>query len=186
LEKRSVQHPTQDRLRLTKHDINLWMKASLTNTESCGTPEQTFAKFAVRRFPKNIFIRFKKSKVSLPVKQTSTRCFKRFAPMGVDRDNLLKSCANLLQECKILYLSQRIPELIYNLLCYYHAAINLMPFANINNSVFMAQINSILRLSRISHIPHANLDCFALITSYTLFVKIAKAKNPYLPLSNLK
>ncbi|HPF02241.1 MAG TPA: hypothetical protein PLV06_06145 [Bacteroidales bacterium] len=64
--------------------------------------------------------------------------------------------------------------LIDQLAKYYHNAIHWMPFAHINNSLFMGQINCILRFRGYSSVPHSDLDTYAQLTSTNNFVGIFK------------
>ena len=57
---------------------------------------------------------------------------------------------------------------------YYHNAINWMPFPHVNNSLFMGQINALLRHNKLSSVPHSKLDVYALLTSTRNFVPIFK------------
>jgi hypothetical protein len=57
---------------------------------------------------------------------------------------------------------------------YYHNVIHWMPFAYVNNSLFMGQVNCILRHNNMNSIPHGNLDTYAMLTSTHNFIGIFK------------
>jgi hypothetical protein len=62
--------------------------------------------------------------------------------------------------------------LLTSLSDYYHLAINWMPFSQVNNSLFMGQINVILRHCNLQSTPHGYLDLHALTQPYNEFRKI--------------
>jgi hypothetical protein len=55
---------------------------------------------------------------------------------------------------------------------YYHSFINWMPFAHVNNSLVLGQINVLLRLCGFKSVPHGKIDMSALITSTKVFFQI--------------
>lgn len=57
---------------------------------------------------------------------------------------------------------------------YYHNAINWMPFAHVNNSLFMGQVNVLLRQNNLQSVPHSKMDVYALLTSTKNFTPIFK------------
>ncbi|MBY0369483.1 hypothetical protein K2X33_02280 [bacterium] len=63
-------------------------------------------------------------------------------------------------------------ELCKALAVSYYANINWMPFAGINNSLFMAQVNTILRHFGLKPMIHADLDYLALSSPSEVFQKV--------------
>jgi hypothetical protein len=103
------------------------------------------------------------------VKKISILKYKREAPCGKVREELQAACAQLMNIMRKRYLEKKYSECVKLLSAYYHAAISLMPFNNINNSLFMAQVNSIALLCGYSAIEHGNLDSFAMLMSHSAF-----------------
>jgi hypothetical protein len=68
--------------------------------------------------------------------------------------------------------SERSDTIADSIFRYYHSAINWMPFSNINNSILMAQVNSLRRCLGVSPLPHGNLDTFALLTTSDGFLRL--------------
>jgi hypothetical protein len=64
---------------------------------------------------------------------------------------------------------ERLFELI---VLYYHGGINWMPFSNINNSIFMAHMNSLRRCIGLRPLAHANLDVLGLLASSSGFKRL--------------
>lgn len=55
---------------------------------------------------------------------------------------------------------------------YYHTGIHWMPFSMVNNSIFMGQVNVMLRHFGFHTIPHDGLDYLALSTDHAVFRRI--------------
>jgi hypothetical protein len=118
-------------------------------------------------------------KLRASVCRRNSRRFVRRAPRGKERELLMASCAALLQECRRFYFKDDMPRMMGALLAYYHTSINTMPFANINNSLFMCQVNVLLRLMNMPTLPHGKLDQYALICSYKPFVNMVGILHPF-------
>lgn len=95
--------------------------------------------------------------------------YEREAPCGKTREELQAACARLMNIMREKYLEKKYSECVSLVGAYYHAAINLMPFNNINNSLFMAQVNSIALLCGYSGVEHGSLDSYAMLTSSSAF-----------------
>lgn len=74
--------------------------------------------------------------------------------------------------CRLVTLDQSKNHFFDLLAEYYHNAINWMPFAHVNNSLFMGQINVLLRHYNFKTVPHSKLDVYALLTSTGNFVPL--------------
>lgn len=181
LERRRIQHPTKDIVMVTDGDVAVLAEAKVEGSEALSANDSLdFSNALSVHGSKRFYIRFKNCRVRLPVMEHSRRRFSRYAPSGSDRACLLQSCSEKIERCRTLLWHGKSRQLIDELLGYYHAAVNLMPFANINNSLFMAQVNAILRLVGLRPLPHASLDSYALILSYHCFAKVAMSNNPSL------
>jgi len=51
-----------------------------------------------------------------------------------------------------------------------------MPFSNINNSILMAQVNSLRRLCGLGGIAHGGMDLLAMISSPAAFLEVIGAR----------
>ena len=91
----------------------------------------------------------------------------RHAPTGVIRTHLFERCSQLatLIRNEFFQKTTRLPRFLLLLFFHYHSCINLMPFSNVNNSIFMGQVNACLRSIGMQGLPHTNWDTAAFITA---------------------
>jgi len=171
LEMDGILHPATDVLRLKKSEwsalqsiphssaakIVKWPKGGKVPICEIGNPL-----FVISFSPSN-------PSCSIHVDFRSDGTFIRKAPLGVARSLLFSKTEKLMDNIKSTIRNGNIIE-IYNLLSeYYHSAINLMPFSNINNSLFFGQLNSILRICRLNSMLHGSLDSIAMLSSNKAF-----------------
>jgi hypothetical protein len=180
LEAMHILHPTEDIVAIADEDLNLMIKAKACVVRPSISHSINSNSWSGQRGPKRFHVRFSKCSVQLSVTKLSRCLFTRCAPVGNERDKLLRSCSETMEHCRSLVSCGETRTLSQGLLCYYHLAVNLMPFANINNSLFMGQINAILRLVGLSSLPHSSLDSLALILPCESFVRAATMKHPSL------
>lgn len=155
LEVKGIDHPACDILSLPKY-IRTVMQGMHQGNAYTRTP------FYVK------FLGLKS--VKLEVLQVKKMVFQRQAPVGETRVKLFAHCeARMMEICKLVEKGGGAKQVIALLPGYYHAAINLMPFANINNSIFMAQVNAIRRAYGAKPLLHKHWDSIALLSSEECF-----------------
>jgi hypothetical protein len=176
LETRGIEHPSADILRLKKHEWTSLLAISApsvakiiqwpegTRIPVCDKKKSCFAiKFPVENTPCTVHVDFR-----------GDGSFVRSAPVGTTREMLfsyVEQCmGEIIEKTKKGY-DENICDALVE---YYHAAINLMPFSNINNSLFWGQINSILRLVGLNSTPHGRFDIIAMLTSPRAFSEYSK------------
>jgi hypothetical protein len=159
LEVEGVDHPICDNLSLPKC-IRTGMQGMVQKNAYNTTP------FHVN-FP-NL------NNAKVEVVKVKRAIFQRQAPVGETRAMLFADCeARMLDIQKLIDEGGGIDSVFSLLPGYYHAAINLMPFANINNSLFMAQVNAIRRVYSAKPLLHNNWDSIALLSSWECFDTLA-------------
>jgi len=171
LENDAIQHPATDILRLKRSEHN----------ELLGLTEPSVSKHIIwercNRNPHKRYATFKFSvnfltatgQVAIPVNFKGSGNFIREAPRGTERDNIFAYVAETMNKIKESWAHLSRSDFILFASRYYHSAINLMPFSNINNSLFCGQINSLLRLRGMKSIPHGRLDIISMLTSPQAF-----------------
>ena len=184
LEENGIEHPTEDIVFLTDQDLTMLANARAHSIAVLPVDYLSMSDDAPGRNNGLFHIRLMGCDVRLPVVRHSKYRFSRRAPAGTCNTRLLQICSQQIQECRALFMSNKLRELIRHLVAYYHTALNLMPFANINNSLFMGQINAVMRLAAFPCVPHASLDSFALVCSYDSFAEVVRARNPSLDCSD--
>lgn len=108
--------------------------------------------------------------VKIDVRRVKGMIFERQAPKGKSREKLFAFCEAIMTKIQKQVAKAGGEKQVLALLPkYYHAAINLMPFANINNSIFMAHVNAIRRLIGAKPLLHKYWDYIALISSVECF-----------------
>lgn len=180
LEANGVEHPTEDVVILTHNELCALADArahgiAVLPIDNCHVSDD--AKASINGL---FYIKPMDCDVRLPVVRHSQYRFSRQAPEGVCQARLLEICSQRIKECRSMFLSNKTRDLIRHLLAYYHTALNLMPFANINNSLFMGHVNAIMRVVALPCLPHASLDSFALVCSYDSFATVVRTTNPAL------
>jgi hypothetical protein len=184
LEARRIQHPTKDILTMTDDELAILEKlkayANAKSQDSSSELSDALSQKGQQRY----YINFRNCFVRCLVIRHSRRKFSRRAPSGSTVSCLLINCSEALKRCRSFFLKRQVPELLNELLGYYHMAINLMPFANINNSIFMGQVNIVMRLAGFQPLPHSSLDSFALILPHDLFARAVTATHPELAFIN--
>jgi hypothetical protein len=157
LEELNIPHCKTDILRLSSKERNLLQKAQGKTVLSTSNMPIFKVKF------------YELSRTTCAVENKKKFIYKREAPCGNVREELQAACAKLMNIMRKRYLEKKYSECVKLLGAYYHTAVNLMPFNNINNSLFMAQINSIALLCGYSAIEHGNLDSYAMLMSHSAF-----------------
>ena len=160
LEVLNIPHCTTDILSLEKKERQLLQKTkgnTVLSTSNIPIFEVDFYKL-----PRT---------TSLVIKKNISK-YEREAPCGKTREELQAACARLINIMREKYFKKKYSECVSLVAAYYHAAINLMPFNNINNSLFMAQVNSIALLCGYSAIEHGNLDSYAMLMSHSAFQEL--------------
>lgn len=172
LESRGIDHPAIDRFRLSCNEFE--MLKSCKGATGCRSLEWVAGRGPVicHRGKFKFSVRFRNPNAVCLVSLCSRHGFVRSAPIGRTRDALFSSCAAQMTKIKELYHQGYSSELLHSSWAYYHAAINLMPFSNINNSIFMAQVNSLRRLCGLSGIVHRRMDLLAMISSPAAFLEV--------------
>lgn len=107
--------------------------------------------------------------VATIVSYTPNHYFHRSAPREDQAAQLLAHVSELMDRLKAMSNSDWQSHGLLVLADYYHSAINLMPFANVNNSIFMAHVNAILRGNGHHGLQHANFDSAAMLSSAPTF-----------------
>ena len=159
LEVQGVDHPACDILCLPK-SIRALMEGMEQENAYNTTP------FHVK------FLNLNSAKVE--VFRVNNMSFQRHAPIGEAREELFSHCEARMMAIRDLVDNEDGETSILALLPgYYHAAINLMPFANINNSLFMAQVNAIRRICSVNPLLHNHWDSIALLSSWQCFDALA-------------
>lgn len=157
LEELNILHCKTDILKLNLKERELLQKTE-GKTVLSNSNSQIF-KVEFYELPRTICLVENKKKFS----------YQREAPCGMPRKKLQASCARLMNIMREFYLENNYSECVNLLSAYYHTAINLMPFNNVNNSLFMAQVNSISLLCGYSGVEHGSLDSYAMLTSSSAF-----------------
>lgn len=93
-------------------------------------------------------------------------------PTGQDYAMMRKMCEKKMYHIRCNWNPEKRSEMTILISLYYHAAINWMPFSNVNNSILMAQINYLRRSLGVEPLAHSNLDKFALLTSSKGFLQL--------------
>lgn len=93
-------------------------------------------------------------------------------PTGDNYAKMKNYCQTCIENVKKEWLESSVERISELILSYYHAGINWMPFSNINNSIFMAQMNSLRRCLRLRPLAHANLDVLGLLASSSGFKRL--------------
>ena len=93
-------------------------------------------------------------------------------PTGHDYQVMRELCETWISRIKRDWHSKSSVKMIDYITSYYHAAINWMPFSNINNSILMAQMNSLRRRLGVDPLAHNNLDTLALLTDQNGFLRL--------------
>ena len=95
-------------------------------------------------------------------------------PTGLMFDKMNEYCELRIQNVRESWLDSSIERLSDLIALYYHAGINWMPFSNINNSIFMAHMNSLRRCIGLRPLAHANFDVLGLLASSNGFKRLLK------------
>lgn len=157
LEELNIPHCKTDILRLSNKERNLLQKTqgkTVLSTSNIPIFEVDF---------------YELPRITCSVENKKKFTYKREAPCGKTREELQAACARLMNIMRKKYLEKKYSECVKLLSAYYHTAINFMPFNNINNSLFMAQVNSIALLCGYSGVEHGSLDSYAMLTSSSAF-----------------
>jgi len=157
LEELNIPHCKTDILRLNSKERNLLHKAQGKTVLS--TSNMSIFKVDFYELPRT----------TCAVENKKKFIYEREAPCGKTRVELQDACARLMNIMRERYFEKNYCECVKLLSAYYHTAINLMPFNNINNSLFMAQVNSIALLCGYSGVEHGSLDSYAMLTSSSAF-----------------
>lgn len=157
LEVLNIPHCTTDILRLEKKERQLLQKTHKKTVLSNSNPQIFEVDF------------YDLPGITCPVKQIKKYSYQREAPCEKTREELQKACSELMSRIRKMFKGGLHHSCVELLSAYYHAGINLMPFNNINNSLFMAQVNSIALLCGYSAIEHGNLDSYAMLMSHSAF-----------------
>jgi hypothetical protein len=157
LEALNIPHCKTDILRLSSKERNLLQKAQGETVLS--TSNMRIFKVDFYELPRT----------TCAVENKKKFIYEREAPCGKTRRELQTACARIMNIMRKRYLEKKYSECVKLLSAYYHTAINLMPFNNINNSLFMAQVNSIALLCGYSGVEHGSLDSYAMLTSSSAF-----------------
>ena len=184
LEENGIEHPTEDVVFLTDQHLTTLASARARSIAVLPVEYLAMSDDAAGVHNGLFHIGLMGCDICLPVVRHSKHQFSRRAPVGECKARLLQICSQQIQECRALFMSNKLRELIRHLIAYYHTALNLMPFANINNSLLMGQINAVMRLAAFPCVPHASLDSFALVCSYDSFAEVVRACNPSLDFSD--
>ena len=178
LESENIAHATRDIIDFSPGDIDLLRSATEKNGFSGQGASQTEIS-PLDAVPHTTFdIAFARCALKWPISRASRTRFVRAAPRSKGRDLLLSACAQSLSVCKRWFAERRRRLLLEELIVYYHQAINLMPFGNINNSLLMNQLNAIRRLLGAKPLPHGKLDSFALVLSHRPFRRLVMLLHP--------
>jgi len=205
LEAKNIAHPTVDVIEMTSHELTLLCNAEAkiphasTDSDKCCVSKRIRSSLSAlvdkhSAKPPAKKLRDKPEQVCkahyslalyeylarLPVCRIKKHQFARCAPVGKRREDLIIHCSELISRCTYFYRRMDISNMLRMLFAYYHTAINLMPFANINNSLFMCQVNALLRWLDIQTLPHGKLDQYALICSYKPFLRVLVVLHPLL------
>jgi hypothetical protein len=92
-----------------------------------------------------------------------------YNPIGIDYAKMKDYCEIRIKNLKEAWLDSSMERLFELIVLYYHGGINWMPFSNINNSIFMAHMNSLRRCIGLRPLAHANLDVLGLLASSSGF-----------------
>lgn len=157
LEELNIPHCKTDILHLKLKERNLFQKTEGKTVLSNSTSQIFEVEF------------YELPKTTCSVLKNCFSKYQREAPCGKTREELQKVCCELMARIRKMYKRGLHHSCVELLSAYYHTAINLMPFNNINNSLFMAQVNSIALLCGYSAIEHGNLDSYAMLTSSSAF-----------------
>jgi hypothetical protein len=157
LEVLNIPHCTTDILRLEKKERQLLQKTHRKTVLSNSNTQIFEVDF------------YNLPGITCPVKQIKKYLYQREAPCGKTREELQNACAELMSRIRKMYKGGLHHSCVELLSAYYHTGINLMPFNNINNSLFMAHVNSIALLCGYSVIEHGYLDYCAMLMSHSAF-----------------
>ena len=176
LEEKGIEHPAIDYRNISRRLLKQLMScdgptAASGLVTSTGPRTNTLAALDESEF--RVF--FRDCSITCPVRMVGGNAFHRHAPAGSDYATLLEYAGMLIGRIRSRIQAGLAPS-SSTVAEYYHAAINLTPFSNINNSILMAQVNSIRRLSGLRGIPHGELDWLAFLTSWSAFIEIYESQ----------
>lgn len=117
-------------------------------------------------------IHFPGTEIKLEVIITDSGDLECRNPLGQTYEQMRELCDAQMSRIRRCWGSERSDTIADSIFRYYHSAINWMPFSNINNSILMAQMNSLRRCLGVSPLSHCNLDTFALLTNSNGFMRL--------------
>jgi hypothetical protein len=112
------------------------------------------------------------TEIKLEVFITESGDLERRNPIGQTYEQMRELCDGQMSRIRRRWGNESPDMIVDSIFHYYHAAINWMPFSNINNSILMAQMNSLRRCLGATPLPHGNLDTFALLTTSDGFLRL--------------
>lgn len=168
-----IPHPAKDVFELTEEEFHV---LSSIGSDSFGDELEwsCSAGKATRRSGSTgaYQINFPEAELRLEVTVTESGALECRNPTGRTYELLRKLCEKQISRIKSNWGSRSPVGMIDDISSYYHAAINWMPFSNINNSILMAQMNSLRRRLGFEPLLHGNLDTVALLTNRNGFLRI--------------
>jgi hypothetical protein len=177
----NIVHPFRDFIRFTKHNASILQEEEYFEEIYCKRRRTFYYEKTpgIRgTCPLNTVIEFDNFFYKKEFKFSSDGYFKMAHPQDDCYQYFQEGVKNLALQLKDNILRMRTdPGAKLNIEClatYYHAAINWMPFAHVNNSLLMGQINVILRHVGHESVCHGHLDTLALASSTRNFIPIFK------------
>jgi hypothetical protein len=174
LEIRAIQHPATDILSVSRSDHE-WLSACCASSPINALSWRDGKLAQDGGLPSNVALGIRFSlqlpgappPITLQISLRADGTLQRRAPVGDLRTLLFRRCEYLADLLKREFSNSTVgrSRFILVALLYYHSCINLMPFSNINNSLFMGHLNACLRCAGQEGLAHANWDTFAMITA---------------------
>ncbi len=175
---RGIQHPTVDIFELTREEFDV---LAALGEQSFGAELKwcyATSKASRRTSSSGCYrIGFEGTKEKLEVIVTETGHLERHNPSGHVYEKMKALCEARISLIRQIWYSEKTDSVAALISSYYHTAINWMPFSNINNSILMAQMNSLRRRLGLVSLSHSNLDTYALLTSSAGFLHIINEMN---------
>jgi hypothetical protein len=175
LKTRGISHPEWDLLELEESQIQaleiLGAESAVSRVRWCRLRKRPVPKAEKKAC---YIVRFEGAAVTCRVLVSEVGVLARKAPVGRRFDDMMALCESRMDALRKWWRYGCAEDASRLITLYYHAMINWMPFSNINNSIFMAHVNSMRRLAGMAPQSHGCLDTLALLTSSKGFLELVK------------
>ncbi len=175
-----IVHPSVDVIRLSANELKTLFAAEdrvLETVSDSGVVKLHSSHGIVGSIPIKLEIRGIPDEAQPKTRFYANGFFARLAPFGESERAFALRTENCMRELGNLTALGCLPnvsakaKILQSLAIFYHTAVHWMPFAHVNNSLLMGQVNVILRHCGSNSVPHRNHDAIALVSSTEAFTR---------------